>query len=288
MYIHGLLLTTWVTLCAVSSTPAPAAAAPDLLLRVRSISTPYGSGQPGLQRVFYAGEELQIELNLFNRTSQPVAIGDPRTEHGWTRATEVKVTPLGGDVRDALRITARATHYQVTGKGAAPSDGTTLPPGQQVISGWTLTLNGGPLPVGQYLLQADASRRWPALRSNREIIDVREAVTRTEKLNQLYHHGVRARWGKRYAEAEKKLRELLELCPGSPHAHAELGAVYRDQKDYAKAITAIQNAIEILEAGTLPAEEPGDRVYIEDWLAGLKQGIRTFQSLQQQQQSGSG
>ncbi len=260
--LAGAAASLLVTLCLGSSALAepqmPDPTKPDVSVTEYHIDNAYGP--PGAPSTFYGQEDVQVKVWLTNHKQANVTVGSFRRQEdaAWCRdvaLSMVRVEPNGK--RTPVRIRQEMVSYLPPPPRPGHEEGV-LYMGEAVETQWRLTLeDGAPLPEGEYLVDVGRSDRWRVASQPKRIRVIRAPKTRIDQLNALHHTAVNLRFAGRYAEALAVLNELVEACPGSPIAHAEIGGVYRDTGEYRKAIASYEKAIALYEGGPCPPRNRG-------------------------------
>jgi tetratricopeptide (TPR) repeat protein len=260
-------------------------------------------------RRFYPHEDIYVVIYLTNQGERPVPVSTP--EFNWHQHLQVNLErreeqedkpQLEEDTNTLqhLRVNLgqrenerwvstptrvrfirefRQVHprYREKLPESRPVAAGMLPPGEQIVAGVALTDENGKRPnPGIYRVTATFGSLGRFTRTIE--FEVRETLTTEDRLNSLYHQGVRARWDKKYGEAERALKELIILHPTSARAHAELGAIKLDQGDYKAAVEWFRKAATLVQTAADPYIPQSQR-FREDWEAALQQSIEKCQRL---------
>ncbi|MBI3944704.1 MAG: tetratricopeptide repeat protein [Armatimonadetes bacterium] len=255
----------------------------ELLLSPAAIDTPFGP--QGADPTFYEGEDVELKLVLANREKNPLPVGASLEQSSWVPAVTFSIARLTpADRQSVVGARVKLTHYQPVLRQIENRAAGVLHPGESIETKWYATLNGAPLPPGDYLVSVSGSGASPFVPCPARLLRVVAATERLDQLNRLHHLGVRLRWAGRFDESLARFQQILALVPGSPTAYAEMGAVYRESGQYEKAIPLYERAIAILEAKALPPEEPMTTLTREDWIGGLRGGVTRCKRLMAQKQ----
>jgi hypothetical protein len=250
---------------------------------------------------FYPHEDISAIIYVINHGQQPAPVETPNFD--WRRQLRVNLERWNGAAGEAviyhpskwvsqpahieilraprqIRPSYRKPNDKIAGAPERLLDPTLLAPGEEIVAVVAVTDANGKRPKpGVYRV---AVALGPSGRFGRTIdFEVREVLTERDRKNSFFHQGVRARWAKKYNQAERALKELLVLNPNSTAAYSEMGAVAQDGRNYQRAIEFYRKTISLIEAGTDP-DLHKDKTFREEWVAGLQQAIEKCQRLAQE------
>ncbi len=226
----------------------------------------------GIMPRFYPHEDITVRVYVINHSQQPLPVETPNFD--WRQQLRVNLERWKGGVGEPITyrpskwmseparfrllraVRQISPPYWKPGekfvgipKGILGSE--MLAPGEEIVAIVVVTGKDGKRPkpgIYRVAVALGASGEW-----GRTIeFEVREELTDEDRMNSLYHKAVRARWAKKYKEAETVLIELIALQPNNARFYAEMGAVAEDRGDYQRAIDCYKTAIRLLEEGKDP------------------------------------
>ena len=200
---------------------------------------------------YFEGEPIRMRFSVHNPSDDTLYALDRDDLPAWASGLRLTIQgPDGVAVRSTcFLVQASAKRRQLPNKSA-------LVRRSSVSTYWRLeTVEGGNLPEGEYTVRVVgvAAPLRGLTRSGH--FSIKKVKTRNDRLNALYNLGMWDIDQKRYASAERRMREILRLCPNSPSGHVGLAYTYERSNQYAAAIQEYEKVILILEQKLFPPED---------------------------------
>jgi hypothetical protein len=220
---------------------------------VKTLALLYGGDGPRLaDYVVFYGNPITLRVVINNRTDNGIDLNPD-----WLRHLSVQITPGLPNVSLTKKSKGRR------GGRTTVSPGRVLPAWGGAVAEIQLNATERAVPVGVYRIQVQIPPSMLPSGSGRKTdqlkhwttVEVREVVSRADRLNFYYHNATWARVAGNQAEARRWLEQLIALAPASPAAHAAMGGVLAAAGKCDAAGSAYEKAIALALAGEFQDEQ---------------------------------